>query len=206
MGTLLVTVRAAVLIFVGTSIEDFFGLTALFMSARTTGRPRPWQIVTGWYTGIGFLVIVSVAAALGLVFVPQDWAGLLGLVPLTIGAVKLTGTIRAVRAAGTGTPVEPVIATRVASIAALAISNGGDNIGVYVPTFRTVGPGQSAVMVAVFAVCLAAWCFLASVLGSHKKVTAIIGPYGKWIIPAVYLTVGIVIIASSGIIGRLAAA
>lgn len=206
MGTLLVTVRAAVFIFVGTSIEDFFGLTALFMSSRTTGRPRSWQIVTGWYTGMGFLVIVSAAAALGLVFVPQDWAGLLGLVPLAIGAVKLSGTIRAVRATGKGTQVQPIFATRVVSIAALAISNGGDNIGVYVPTFRAIGPAQSAVMVAVFALCLGAWCFLASVLGSHKKVTAIISPYGKWIIPVVYLTVGIVIIANSGIIGRLATA
>jgi cadmium resistance protein CadD (predicted permease) len=201
MGSLLVTVRTAIAIFVGTGIEDLFTLTALFLSSRVTGQPRPWQIVTGWYAGIACLVVVSVAASLGLVFVPQDWTGLLGLVPLAIGTYKLTQAIRA-RRRGPSTP--PLVAAGVASVAALAISNGGDNIGVYVPVFRTVGPLHSAVMVTVFAVCLGVWCLLASVLGSHKGVVAIMGPYGKWIIPAVYITVGAVIISNSGIIGQLA--
>lgn len=201
MGSLLVTVRTAVAIFVGTSIEDLFTLTALFLSAQVTGQPKPWQIATGWYAGIGCLVTISVAAALGLVFVPEDWAGLLGLVPLTVGIYKLT---RAIRARGKETGVQPLMAAGVASVAALAVSQGGDNIGVYVPVFRTVGPLHSAVMVAVFAVCLGVWCLLASVLGSHKGVVAIMGPYGKWIIPAVYITVGTVIIVNSGVIGQLA--
>lgn len=201
MGSLLVTVRSAVAIFVGTGIEDLFTLTALFLSSRVTGQPRPWQIVTGWYSGIACLVVISVTAALGLVLVPQDWTGLLGLVPLAIGIYKLT---QAVRARGTGTSAQPLMAAGVASVAALAISNGGDNVGVYVPVFRTVGPLHSAVMVAVFAVCLGGWCLLASVLGSHKGVVAIMGPYGKWIIPAVYITVGTVIVVNSGIIGQLA--
>lgn len=201
MGSLLVTVRTAVAIFVGTSIEDLFTLTALFLSARVTGQPRPWQIVTGWYAGIACLVVISVAAALGLVFVPEDWTGLLGIVPLAVGIYKLT---QAIRARGKELPIQPLMAAGVASVAALAVSQGGDNVGVYVPVFRTVGPLHSAVMVAVFALCLGVWCLLASVLGSHKRVVAIMGPYGKWIIPAVYITVGTVIIVNSGVIGQLA--
>lgn len=201
MSSLLVTIRTAVAIFVGTGIEDLFTLTALFLSSRITGQPRPWQIVTGWYAGIACLVVISVGVALGLVFVPEDWTGLLGLVPLAIGIYKLT---QAIRARGKQASVQPLMAAGVVSVAALAISNGGDNIGVYVPVFRTVGPLHSAVMVAVIAVCLGVWCLLASVLGSHKGVVAIMGPYGKWIIPAVYITVGTVIIVNSGVIGQLA--
>lgn len=193
------TIRAAAGIFAGTGVEDLVVLTALFLSSRATGRPRPWQIYAGWYAGIAVLVVVSVAAALGLVLVPQDWVGLLGLVPLTIGVAKL---VAAIRARGRGVPHRPVMAAGVMAVAALAISNGGDNIAVYVSVFRTVGPARSAIMIAVFAVGVAVWCLAASLLGSHKKIVEIVEVYGQWIIPAVYIAIGVLVLTDSG---RLAA-
>lgn len=200
MRSLFNTVRAAVGIFAGTSVEDLVVLTALFLCSRALGRPRPWQICAGWYTGIAVLVVISGAAALGLVLIPEDWIGLLGIAPLSIGVYKLIGTIRA---RGSGVVSRPVMAAGVVAIAGLAISNGGDNIAVYVPVFRAVGLRDSIIMVAVFAVGVAVWCLAARLLGSHKKAVEMIELYGHWIVPAVYITVGAVIIASSGVLGRL---
>jgi cadmium resistance protein CadD (predicted permease) len=194
------TVRAAAGIFVGTSIEDLVLLTALFLSFRAIGRPHRWQIWAGWYIGIAVLVLISGAAAIGLVIVPGDWVGLLGLVPLSIGVYKLIGTIRA---RGRGVAVQPVIAAGVTSVAGLAISNGGDNISVYVPVFRTIGLARSLVMIAVFAVGVAIWCLAATLLGSHKKIVEMIELYGHWIVPAVFIVVGSAIIVSSGVIHRV---
>ncbi len=200
MGALFDTVRAAVGIFAGTSVEDLVVLTALFLSSRALGRPRPWQICAGWYTGIAALVVISGAAALGLVVIPEEWVGLLGIVPLSIGVYKLIETIRA---RGRGVVIRPVMAARVMSVAALAISNGGDNIAVYVPVFRTIGLAKSLVMVSVFAVGVAVWCLAASLLGSHKKIVELIELYGHWIVPAVYIVVGVAIIVNSGTVSRL---
>jgi cadmium resistance protein CadD (predicted permease) len=200
MGSLFVTVRTAAGIWAGTSIEDFVLLAALFLASRATGRPRPWQIVAGWYVGIAFLVAVSAVAALGLIAVPQQWTGLLGLAPLSIGAYKLIGTIRS---RGRQARVVTVMADSVLSLAAIPIASGGDNFAVYVPVFRSVGPAQSAIMIMVFAVCLAVWCLAAWALGSHKKVIDFTELYGHWVVPCVYMVVGALVIADSGIVGHL---
>src|ERR1700761_2201704 len=201
MSPLLITVRAAIGIWVGTSIEDFVVLTTLFLSFRGTGHPRPWQIVAGWYTGIACLVAISSTVALGLILVPENRVGLLGFLPLSIGIYKLVETVRSRK---NRSKAKQVMATRVAAIAALAISCGGDNISVYVPVFRTVGLSKSAEMVAVFAACLAVWCTAASLLGSHKKLVALVEAYGHWIVPFVYLAIGSLIIADTGLFTHLA--
>lgn len=80
--------------FAGTNVDDLVVLTVLFLSARATGRPRPWQIWSGQYAGIAVLVVVSALAALGLAAVPDRWVGLLGLVPIALGVKGLVTTIR----------------------------------------------------------------------------------------------------------------
>ncbi len=131
---------------------------------------------------------------------PGSWVGLLGVVPLALGARRLV-------AAATGrdprTGAARAAATGLASVAGLTIANGGDNIAVYVPVFRTIGGPATLLTLAVFAGCVALWCLAGSWLGSHKKLVEIIERYGVWIVPAVYILIGVAIIISSGIIGRL---
>jgi cadmium resistance protein CadD (predicted permease) len=156
--------------------------------------------VVGWYAGIAFLVAISAVAALGLIAVPQEWAGLLGLAPLAIGVYKLIGMIRT---RGRQAGITTVTADGVLSLAAIPIASGGDNFAVYVPVFRSVGPMRSAIMITVFAVCLGVWCLAAWALGSHKKVVELTELYGHWIVPSVYMLVGALVIANSGIVGHL---
>ncbi len=98
-------------------------LTVLFLSSRATGRPRRWQIWAGQSLGIATLVAVSVVAALGLTIVPDQWVGLLGLVPFGLG---VRGLLRA------QDPDPPVVATGVLSVAGwlstvgeMAVSSAG---------------------------------------------------------------------------------
>lgn len=83
------------------------------------------------------------------------------------------------------------------SIAGVTIANGADNISVYTPLFRTIGPASSAVTVAVFAVLVAVWCVAASWLGSHEKVIALVERTGAWLVPVVFMVIGAVIVAES---------
>ncbi|GII01797.1 cadmium resistance transporter [Planobispora takensis] len=192
------TAATAVAVFAGTNVDDLIILTVLFLSFRASGRPRPWQIVTGQYAGVALLVVVSAVAALGLTVVPDEWIGLLGLVPLGLGLWNLAGALRG----GDGEQAPPA-ATGLLSVAGITVANGADNISVYTPLFRTVGLGASLVTVAVFAVLIAVWCAAGSWLGSHKAVIAVVERSGHWLVPVVFIVIGMVIIIESGVLGRL---
>jgi cadmium resistance transport/sequestration family protein len=185
--------------FIGTNVDDIILLTVLFLAARSTGRPRPWQIWAGQYAGVAVLVVVSVVAALGLTLVPDDWAGLLGLVPLALGLYAL---IAAVRARNSGEDAASPVVSGTLAVAGVTVANGADNISVYTPVFRTIGPGASVITIVVFAAGVALWCLAASWLGSHKRIIALVERYGEWIVPVVFIAIGVVIIAESGVLTR----
>ncbi|NUT37323.1 MAG: cadmium transporter [Hamadaea sp.] len=187
-------------VFAGTNVDDLLVLTVLFLAFRASGTPRPWQIWTGQYAGVGILVAVSAAAALGLTVVPDQWVGLLGIVPFALG---LKGLMSAIRPRPDDEPPSAVVATGLTSVAGVTIANGADNISVYTPLFRTIGLGSSLVTITVFAILVAAWCLAGSWLGSHKKVVAIVQRFGHWIVPAVFMAIGAVIVAESGVLGRI---
>ncbi|MFC7762354.1 cadmium resistance transporter [Catellatospora bangladeshensis] len=101
------TLAAAVALFAGTNVDDLIVLTVVFLSGRTTGRPRPWQIWTGQYAGIAVLVAASALAAVGLAVVPDRWVALLGLVPLGLGVRALIRSLRAAPRAPSRPPWPP---------------------------------------------------------------------------------------------------
>ncbi|MDL4813423.1 cadmium resistance transporter [Actinomadura opuntiae] len=180
-------------------MDDIIVLTVLFLSSRAGGTLRPWQIWGGQYAGIALLVLVSVVAALGLTVVPDDWVGLLGLVPFALG---VKGLIAAVRARNDGGNASPAVATGLVSVAGVTIANGADNISVYTPVFRTIGTGPTVVTICVFAVGVALWCFAASWLGSHKKIIEFVERYGQWLVPAVFIVIGGLIVIESGVLAK----
>jgi cadmium resistance transport/sequestration family protein len=197
---LLGTLAAALGVFAGNNVDDIIVLTVLFLNSRASGKPRPWQIVVGQYAGIGALVAISAAAALGLAIVPNQWVGLLGLVPMALG---VRGLVKAVRARNRAEEPSAVVASGVASVAAVTIANGADNISVYTPMFRTLGLADSLITVAVFTFLVAVWCAAGAWLGSHRRIIEAVERFGHWLVPAVFITIGAVNVVKSGVIGRL---
>jgi len=193
---LLGAVVTAAGVFAGTNVDDLIVLTVLFLAARASGRPAAWQVWAGQYAGIAALVLVSVLAALGLTLVPDRWVGLLGLVPVALG-------LRGLIAAGRRTDESPVVAGNAFAVAGVTIANGADNIAVYTPLFRTIGLSGTVVTVVVFAVLVAVWCLAASWLGSHRRVIALVERWGHWLVPIVFVVIGTLIIAESGVLGQM---
>ena len=187
--------------FVGTNVDDIIVLTVLFLSSRAVGRPRPGQIWAGQYAGVAILVLASVLAALGLTIVPDDWVGLLGLIPIGLGVI---GLVAAIRNHDDDEADTPAVATGVVSVAGLTIANGADNISVYTPVFRTIGPGPSAVTMIVFAIGIALWCLAGSWLGSHKKIVQSVERNGEWLIPVVFIAIGVLVVVESGLLAKIA--
>lgn len=185
-------------VFAGTNVDDLIVLTVLFLSARAAGRPSVAQIWAGQYAAVGLLTGISVFAALGLAIVPDDYVGLLGVVPLALG---VRGLWAAVHSGGDDEP--PVVAAGFASVVGVTLANGADNIAVYTPMFRSIGALDGAITVAVFAVLVGAWCAAGSWLGSHRSVVGLIERHGGWIVPVVFVAIGVVIVLESGVLHRL---
>jgi cadmium resistance protein CadD (predicted permease) len=188
MGWVLATVALALGLFAGTNIDDMVVLAVLNASSRVGGRPRVWQIWAGQYAGVTVLVIISMLAALGFRLVPEHWIWLLGLIPLGLGLRKL---VMAVGAHRSGERASAAVATGLPEVVGLTVANGGDNIAAYTPVFRTITTGGLALTIAVFAVCVALWCLCGSWLVSHRAIATVVERWGHWIIPAVYLLIGL---------------
>jgi cadmium resistance protein CadD (predicted permease) len=185
-------------LFAATNIDDMVVLAVLNASSRADGRPAAWQIWAGQYVGIAALVVISLLAALGLKLVPDSWLWILGLIPLGLGLRKLVIALRAHRA---GQRASPAVATGLTGVMGVTIANGGDNIAAYTPVFRTIGGSDIAVTIVVFVIGVALWCLAGFWLVSHHKITQVIGRWGQWIVPAVFILIGLYIFHKSGALG-----
>jgi cadmium resistance protein CadD (predicted permease) len=194
-GGIFAAIMTAAVLFAVTNVDDILVLTVLNASSRAGGRPRRWQIWAGQYAGFAVLIAVSVAAAAGLALVPVRWLWLLGLLPLGLGLGKLAAAIRARRP---GRSVSPAVATGLAGVIGLTIANGGDNIAIYTPVFRTSGVTGSAIIIAVFMAGVALYCLASSRLADRREVTLTLQRWGQWVVPAVFIGLGFYIFYKTG--------
>jgi cadmium resistance protein CadD (predicted permease) len=185
-------------LFAGTNVDDLVVLAVLNFSSRVDGRPVSWEIWLGQYVGIAVLVGVAMLAALGLTAAPGRWIWPLGLLPLGLGLRKLAGAIRAHRR---GAQASPVVATGLGGVVLITIANGGDNVAAYVPLFRAGTVGDLTVVVIIFAIGIALWCVVGSLLASHGRITRLIERWGRWFIPSFYVVIGMYILYKAGVLG-----
>ena len=196
-GGIFAAVLTAALLFAATNADDILVLTVLNASSRAGGQPRRWQIWAGQYAGFAVLVAVSVAAAAGLALVPVRWLWLLGLLPLSLGLAKLAAAIRARRS---GRYVSPAVATGLTGVIGLTIANGGDNISIYTPVFRTSGVTGSAIIIAVFMAGVALYCLASSRFAARREVTQVLERWGQWVVPVVFIGLGCYIFYKTGVL------
>ncbi|AMT94947.1 MULTISPECIES: cadmium resistance transporter [Brevibacterium] len=194
---MLTTIGSAIGLFAATNIDDIVVLTVLFLASRR-GQLRPWQIVVGQYLGFITLVVISVVAALGLTIIPDEWVGFLGLIPLGIGIWALVRGLRR-----NGDDDDKIAAVGLWGVAGITIANGADNISLYTPIFRTSSPGDVTIMIVVFLILVAVWCAAGRLIGTHKAVTETLERVEHWLVPVVFIGLGLFILVESGVIIRL---
>ena len=138
--------------FVATNIDDIVVLMVFFSSATFHAR----NIVIGQYLGIGSLIAISAFGSLLALVVPTYIIGLMGLVPIIIGVKKLyemrsnkdrikeeedekelskKKKLLQEQEKKIGIRHHPHLSFL--TVAAVTISNGGDNIGIYAPLFAS---------------------------------------------------------------------
>ncbi len=183
MKPLLTAVAASVTTFAATNIDDLL-LLALFFAKRVPTRRVPGQYLS--FVGIVGISLIGLWAALAL---PHGWIRLLGIVPLVIGVKELLH-IHIYKADAATRQGMSII-----SIASVTLANGADNIGVYVPFF-TVSRSNLWLILAVYMALVPLCCVGGKLLGNHSLALRSLDRYGHWLVPLVFLGVGVYVLLS----------
>jgi len=180
----LAVMSASVTTFAATNIDDAFLLT-LFFARRIPAR----RIVAGQYVGFAAIVGISLIGVWGALAVPHRWIHFLGVLPLAIGIKRLLQRRRCdAKDHGIGTE-------SVASIALVTLSNGADNISLYVPFF-VIGRAKLWLILIAYAALAALWCFVGRWLGHHSLILRSVDRWGHWAVPLVFVGLGVYVLSS----------
>ena len=184
MNQYLAVLIASITTFAVTNIDDAFLLTFFFARRLPTRR-----IVAGQYAGFATIVGISLIGVWGALAVPHRWIRLLGLLPLAIGIKRL------LQARRTAADRSLAGTESVASIALVTLSNGADNVSVYMPFF-IIGWSQLWLILIAYAALVALWCFVGRWLGSHSLILRSVDQWGHWAVPLVFVGVGMYVLSS----------
>jgi cadmium resistance protein CadD (predicted permease) len=201
MESLLALIGMAIVLFASTNVDDVFVLVGFLAEKRIRTR----DTVLGQYIGITILFSASVAASLLTFVIPRAYIGLLGVIPILIGGKKLFELYQ--QRDRTEEALEHHSDAnrngRAVTVAMVTLANGGDNIGIYAPSFAIRSAHEIIVIALVFVAMTALWCFAAHTIVNHPKLGSPIRRYGHRVTPVVLVGLGILILHQAGSLGLL---
>ena len=187
----------AIVAFAATDIDDLFLLMLFFSSRIYPAR----QVIIGQHLGIAVLVAVSLIGSLIALVIPTYLIGLLGMVPIAIGIKNLIDIKKDEATSMQTVPRKNKSYLAFFTVAAVTISNGGDNIGVYVPLFSKYSTiSQVTLIAAVFIAMTAVWCIIAYYLVNHPLLVSKVLHIGNIVMPFALIGLGIYILMDSFLI------
>ena len=198
---ILSSVLQAIGLFIATNIDDIIVLSLFF--ARGAGRRGTTaRILVGQYLGFAGILGASVLVTLGAgAFLPPEVIPYFGLIPLGLG---LWAAWQAWRNRGADDDDEAKVEGKkvgVWTVAGVTFANGGDNIGVYVPVFLSVGPAAVVAYCIVFLALVAALVGLGKFVATRRPIAELLERWEHILFPIVRIGLGIFILVSGGAFG-----
>ena len=195
-----VFILQAIGLFIATNIDDIIVLSLFF--ARGAGRSGTTaKIIAGQYLGFGAILAAAIILALGArSFLPESFIPYFGLIPLALGLRAAWQSWRGQDdddddEQATGKPIS------VMTVAAVTFANGGDNIGVYVPIFITVGTMGIIAYSGVFLLLVVGLVLVARYVATRKSIAAILERWEHVLFPLVLISLGAFILVEGGAFG-----
>jgi cadmium resistance protein CadD (predicted permease) len=183
-----------IVLFVTTNIDDLFVLIGFFADSRF----RRGQIVIGQFVGNAIVYLVSVAASLLSLVIDRAYIGLLGVVPIAIGILKLKGVFNADKAAADDYTGGSLARNNVIAVAAVTVASGGDNLSIYTPVFANRSGHDVGAIGIVFIAMTLVWLLVAAWLTQRRTLSMPLRHYGHRVLPFVLIVLGAVIIYDAG--------
>ncbi|NMG06186.1 cadmium resistance transporter [Brasilonema sp. UFV-L1] len=200
----------AVIAFVATNIDDILILLLFFSQVDANFRRQ--HIIFGQYLGFAAIIIASLPGFLGGLFIPREWIGFLGLLPIAIGFKQLVNQESETTEVQTVTTdfnqsshsnplvsfLLSILHPQTYQVAAVTLANGGDNISIYIPLFAGKSFASLGVTLGVFFLLVGVWCAVAYLLIRQRAIAHILSRYGRAVIPFVLICLGLLIMYERG--------
>jgi len=180
--------------FIGTNLDNLLLLVAMY--ARYTQQSG---VVTAGYF-FGMILICLIALVLGETgeYIPLDWLGLLGVVPITLGVVALW---KLIRKAGSQPPgsiaASETRSTIFSTLATTQLSNGADTIITFTVLFAESGDPADYLLVPTFLAMIGVFSGLAYYSVRQAKLGRFLRRYGQYVTPFILILVGFYILANT---------
>lgn len=182
--------------FLSTNLDDLFVLMFLFMQAR--GKRDFISVLFGRYFGTAIIISVAIAGAYGLHIIPEKYIGLLGFVPITLVIKEFICSVRSDKNAAKERLIGYLDSSKnnnlLFSAVTLSVSNGADNIGVYIPLLVDFSKTQILLFLSVFAVMTILWCFVSACLIGIPSIKNKLQRYKNILVPVIFVSLGIYIL------------
>lgn len=195
---ILSSVVPAIGLFIVTNIDDIIVLSLFF--ARGAGqRGTTARITAGQYLGFAGILGAAVLVTLGAgAFLPPELIPYFGLIPLALGLWAAWQAWRGNDDDDDDDDDGKVAGKNVGilTVAAVTFANGGDNIGVYVPVFLSVGPAAVVAYCVVFLVLVAVLVVAARFVATRRPIADVLERWEHVLFPIVLIALGIVILVS----------
>ena len=196
------SVLQAIGLFLATNIDDIIVLSLFF--ARGAGqRGTTVRILVGQYVGFAGILGAAVLVSLGAgAFLPPEVIPYFGLIPLGLGLWAAWQAWHR-RHDDDDDDESKIEGKKVAAwaVAGVTFANGGDNIGVYVPVFLSVGPAAVVAYCVVFLVFVAVLVVVAKFIATRRPIAEILERWEHILFPLVLIGLGIFILISGGAFG-----
>ncbi|MEZ2318111.1 MAG: cadmium resistance transporter [Microcoleus sp.] len=209
MNELATAIATGFTAFTATNLDDIVILLLFFSQVNAAFRRR--HIIAGQYLGFAALVFASLPGFFGRLIFPPEWIGMLGILPIAIGISHLvnkdkepdevqavSGEFNRESNSSLLSKLAHLLNPQVFNVAAVTIANGGDNIGIYLPLFASSNLPSLAVILAVFYVSIAVWCYLAYRLTRQRAIANILTRYTQALVPFILIGLGLFILIESG--------
>ena len=176
----------ACITFASTNIDDILILTILYTQVRKL--KNVFQIIIGQYLGLGILILLSILGSMGAHLFPEKYIGLWGFFPLFLGIRALI--LHFFKNVDEDSFDSAQIPLHIPAIMFLTLSNGSDNIAVYIPLFSSCTPSESAIILTSFFLLIGVWCCLGYLLSTHRYLKQLILKYQDILVPFILIFLG----------------
>jgi cadmium resistance protein CadD (predicted permease) len=205
MDWLIVTIKIGLATAVATTFDDNIYLTAFFSEVNRTFRPQ--HIVVGEFFGFTVLVMISLLGFLVGLVIPSTWTGLLGILPILIGFNNLLNLNKDESAEDRSANFkrnskfrgfdsrkrslwEVIRDPQTYRVSAVTISNGGNNLGIYIPLFASSSIQNLSVIIFVCYFMVGCWLLMSYSLTHQPGIALILSRHASKIFPFVLMWLG----------------
>jgi cadmium resistance protein CadD (predicted permease) len=190
----LIIVPIAAGAFIATNMDNL----VLLVSLLARYRGNRFYVITGYLSCALVLVLMGFSVAAAADLAPVEYLGLLGLVPITIGATGIVRMFKGHAAVSSG--ADTVIGgARSAFVATFLIqlSNGADTVVTLGALFADSASPSNDLIVLTLAAMAVIFVLVATYAVQHPLLSKWIERYGPWVTPFILIFVGTYILMNT---------